>query len=531
MPDAALLGTRSLLTSEGLSITDITGRPPSLGKVGLACSGGGSRAAMVALGVVRFLHHVDLLRHVRALSCVSGGGWFSVPFTFLPGHIADEEFLGTHVEDTASLRLEAGDDPTCLRSLADGHFGVPLTRRTMNVAVIVAKALEDHRKGVPSHRLWSREVGLGLLDHFGLASFGDDHLPVATFGADEGHERSMRIRCPSLERPCHLVRSGDYLPRPYLIVNGSMRVKGHDGADVLAPVQFTPYFSGVMGTGIGTLANREVGGGGISSYAFGGDWLEGPRERMKVRHEYALALSDIVGISSAAYADALADKGIGEISPMLNYVSPLWEPPVGIPARFADGGSVENTGVPSLLAYEDIDTVIAAVASPKGIDVTRRGQVIVERQIPALFGLREYNRDSGYVPYAEPGEGNPDYADNQVFANDAGQFDWLAEQMGARHEAGEAIVVEQSLTTVRNDKYAVRGGREVRVLWLFSSPAKRWREQLPAPLRLTLPPSFPNVPTARTQLDEVHINLLSHFHGWMLDQNRETLAGLFRPDP
>jgi len=528
MTSSTLLGARSLLSADGLSITGISGRPPSLGRVGLALSGGGSRAASTALGVVRFLHHADLLRHVRAISCVSGGGWFSVPFSFLPGDVADAEFLGTHVEDPASLRLDRAGAPTSLRSLADAHFGVPLTKRDMAVGTIVAKAVEDHKKrGVPVDRLWAREVALGLLAHFGLAAFGDDHLPRATFSADRGTERSLRQASPGFDRPCHLVREDDHAPRPYLIVNGAMRVRGPAGDEVLAPVQFTPYFSGVMGSGIGTIDGREVGGGGISSHAFGGEWIEGDRDQMKLRHDCALALSDIVGISSAAYADALADKGLGDISPLLTYVSPLWQPPCGVPARFADGGSVENTGVCSLLAYEDIDTIIAAVSSPEGLDIERGGQVVVERQIPALFGLREYQRGTGYLPYSEPGEGNPDYGDNQVFANDDGQFDWLAEQMGARHEAGEAIVVKQRLTTVNNDKYAVAGGREVTVLWLLTSPSRRWREQLHPSVRLVVPPGFPNVPTALTQLDALHINLLSQFHGWALARDRELVASLF----
>ena len=73
-----------LFTSEGLDITKVSGRPRTLGKVGLALSGGGSRAASVSMGAVRALWHLGLMQHIRAISCVSGGSWFSVPFTFLP---------------------------------------------------------------------------------------------------------------------------------------------------------------------------------------------------------------------------------------------------------------------------------------------------------------------------------------------------------------------------------------------------------------------------------------------------------------
>src|SRR4030095_4956514 len=44
-----------------------------IGKVGLALSGGGFRAAFYHLGVLARLAELDVLRHVDVLSCVSGG--------------------------------------------------------------------------------------------------------------------------------------------------------------------------------------------------------------------------------------------------------------------------------------------------------------------------------------------------------------------------------------------------------------------------------------------------------------------------
>ena len=43
------------------------------GKVGLALSGGGFRAALYHIGVLAKLAELDVLRKVEALSCVSGG--------------------------------------------------------------------------------------------------------------------------------------------------------------------------------------------------------------------------------------------------------------------------------------------------------------------------------------------------------------------------------------------------------------------------------------------------------------------------
>jgi len=48
-------------------------RGASIGKVGLALSGGGFRASFYHIGVLAALAEMDMLRHVEVLSCVSGG--------------------------------------------------------------------------------------------------------------------------------------------------------------------------------------------------------------------------------------------------------------------------------------------------------------------------------------------------------------------------------------------------------------------------------------------------------------------------
>jgi predicted acylesterase/phospholipase RssA len=42
-------------------------------RIGLALSGGGFRATLFHLGVIRFLSEVDLLKKVKLVSAVSGG--------------------------------------------------------------------------------------------------------------------------------------------------------------------------------------------------------------------------------------------------------------------------------------------------------------------------------------------------------------------------------------------------------------------------------------------------------------------------
>jgi predicted acylesterase/phospholipase RssA len=55
-------------------------RSAFLGKVGLALSGGGFRASLFHIGVLARLAELDVLRHVEAISCVSGGSIIGAHF-------------------------------------------------------------------------------------------------------------------------------------------------------------------------------------------------------------------------------------------------------------------------------------------------------------------------------------------------------------------------------------------------------------------------------------------------------------------
>lgn len=521
-----LVKARSFLSADGMSITRLSGRPRTPGNVGVALSGGGSRSAASSMGALRALHHFDLLRHMRALSCVSGGSWLAVPFTFLPARFDEQRFLGPYVDDPGELRWQEGSRPGDLRSLHAENFGVPLARFDLSTANIVVEALRDRYQGVTGSRLWTRQIGEQLLAHFDLARF-EGARPSDCFAADEAMAMAMARSGSTLPQP-YLMRASQMMPRPALIVGASLRVQGYDGQPTLAPVQFTPWMSGVFGTKIGTLGGREVGGGGVSSFAFGGQWLAGPREQPRIELHAPLTLSDVAGISSAAYADGLNDMGMTDLSPALIYFSPYWPRPAGLHAVLADGGSLENTGIANLLAYDDIDAVLAMVNSPDPI-YRRNGEVVIERQVAALFGYREFEPGIGYRRFDERG-GPSDFAHNQVFAHEHGEFQGLVAALGARHAAGEPAVVAQELELVDNPRFCVRGGRKVRVLWCYLSPCRRWVEQLDPTVRLTLGPTFPNVATIRTSLPSSTVSLLAHFTSWVLGQHRDDLARLCFPD-
>lgn len=64
---------RLRVLQEGFGLQPQAARALVFGKIGLALSGGGFRAALYHLGVLAKLAEMDLLRHIDVLSCVSGG--------------------------------------------------------------------------------------------------------------------------------------------------------------------------------------------------------------------------------------------------------------------------------------------------------------------------------------------------------------------------------------------------------------------------------------------------------------------------
>ncbi|MCA9541392.1 MAG: hypothetical protein KC620_20980 [Myxococcales bacterium] len=514
--------------AECTDLTALLGRPPTRGHVGVSISGGGSRAACAGVGALRALHAFGLLRHVRALSVVSGGSWAAVPFTFLPDGFDDEHLLGAFVPDPAALHWHAERTPSHLGYLPSGSLMAAFTEGSMQSIVLLIESVRDAIHGLPGDRLWSRQIAEQILQPFGLAAFTEDGRPDDLFAASPAAADALRAAYPNLPRRIYPVRQSEALPRPFLAVQSAMRVKGPDGSVVLAPATFTPVWSGILGHGIGTLDGIEVGGGAISSHAFGGRRVGGTVTRPRVELSAPFALSDVAGICSAAYADGASDRGFDEITPKLTYFQPLAEDSPSATGLFVDAGVMENTGIAGLLAFPEIDAILAIISPPTAVE--RHGRdLVIDRQIAALFGYREYEKGRGWRRYCEPGIGSADRDGCQVFRSDQGEFQALLAAFGARYDAGEPLVVEAIHEVVQNDRFAVAGGRKVRVVWALQGKVQRFASRLRPSVHLGRGPAFPNIPTASTAMPTPVVSLLAHFSAWMLAETRAVVERLFDP--
>lgn len=131
------------------------------GKVGLALSGGGFRAALFHAGVLARLAELDLLRHVEVLSCVSGGSILGALYYLelrreleqVPDAAMDRDAYIRVVERTQDRLLEALR--TDLRTAAFlRSLPTLLNSRTVQVGALLNRALYRDQT-TPSHEMSS----------------------------------------------------------------------------------------------------------------------------------------------------------------------------------------------------------------------------------------------------------------------------------------------------------------------------------------------------------------------------------------
>lgn len=280
----------------------------------------------------------------------------------------------------------------------------------------------------------------------------------------------------------------------------------------------------------------------------------GHRERLQ-------RVFESMGASRKVLADGFRELSIKGLVPSYGY----W--PVGDPAParsfrttgFADGGNLENTGIGGLLAYRDIDNLIAFIntstpltAGDSGVfDVHGRElpgtRVVVDDQIPPLFGYQPWQAGKGYRLYAgDAAPESPQMGHNQVFASIsfAELLQGLWENSGNAAQPGSnrhAALCRQGLEVQPNPWFGIAGGKRVDVLWVYNNRVRDWFDALTPQVRAILgdfsdPTSykgFPHYSTIDTRLDPTEVNLLSSLTAWIVgaDRNVELFRGMYRVRP
>ena len=595
--------------------------------VGVCLSGGGSRALTAGMGQLQALNFLtvnasSMLSQVRAISTVSGGSWLGVPFEFLPPNgPADSSFLGVFNPNIGSVTLDK------LAILPPGNAAAPITDTIFSPLLLAVQAVILYNAlNVPANMLWQVIIGLNILFPLDLYNPGSDLAPTDLFSYNsQTLSRDVTGPNPSLaNESAALVASGDTRTgRPILICNMAMLIN-ESGTQVesLAPVQATPFITGIIGSPNGTDQNGDaVGGGGITSFAFNSTLSKVTGSSVGVSQTRQWSLTDIAGTSSAFFAEVLQDQiaqwkrnpvdffntllefgkeilewierhllgeyraqakayvyqntaapataGVSltlpnpqDMIPQYNYWS-VANPKVVSnpqPTRFADAGSLDNTGVNGLLAYSDIRSVVSFINSEQplvqgqyGVSDGKGGflpntHVIVSGDIPPLFGYQPYGTgqvnecNKGYVLYAGATCVDDDAVacvHNQVFESSA--FPALLQGLWAaannRGSNSGPAVWTQVLTLQPNKWFGITGGNSVTVAWCYLNYAQPWAHLFANNAAVAnfivkdvSQNRFPNYSTFDTNLSATQVNLMSNLAAWSVvaaEQENQTFSSLF----
>ncbi len=560
--------------------------------VAVCLSGGGSRAMTAALGQLQALEALQangrsLFSQTRILSTVSGGSWAGVPFTFL-SNLADSDFLGVYTPPE-QLTLSAIDQ------LSPRGLAQQITKEFSPEALSV-KALLLHHSGVPADMLWQTVVSLHVLAPFGLCQPFFSLDPARVQSIRNQTFPGVPTQNQDLPAAACIVASCAAQQRPYLVCNTAVRVVESAGnAPAYAPVQATPVMTGVVGQPPASDVNGlPVGGGGVESFAFNSSPQASSAAAAEITQQRPWSLVDAVGSSSAFFAAAientfaqwralpakfaadLASHGpaaigflerhgvepsaasdllsrlagsdaatlVDELSSLIDLAPQYTYWPVASlpcsqtlkPSYFADGGSLENTGIASALSYSDVTTIVAFVNSMTKLASGSDQSIVLDSSIPPLFGLQPYDSTTGgYAPYAgATTPASPDFRNNRVF--DAASFTDLCQglwQASGNGSFNGAAIYWQTLTTVDNPWFGVAGGRTVAVLWVYLEYNSSWHAALTDTLvklkadELKLLSGFPHYKTLHTELSAPEINLLSNLTAWTVLTNASLFQSLF----
>jgi len=237
---------------------------------------------------------------------------------------------------------------------------------------------------------------------------------------------------------------------------------------------------------------------------------------------------------------------------------PVLDPQPGtlsLPNRFADGGNLENTGIAALLAYSDIDSIIAFINASVPMQPGAYGAtdghggfipgtaIVIDDSIPPLFGYQPYGAgkpgNEGYMPYhtGEPGR-YPMFANNQVF--DQAAFPALLQglwEAGGHESHASPAVFSQRLAVLPNEWFGIKAAREVTVVWNYLGFVGKWAALFDhnKPVQAIIETervtnNFPNYSTLKTDLSATQINLLANLTAWSVNEaeGAHTFSLLFR---
>lgn len=468
------------------AITEIADRK----NVGLAFSGGGTRSASATLGQLRGLHETNLLNKAKYISCVSGGSWTCIPFTFLPNSMMDKTFLGKVIppNDVTLEYLQKTDRNSFAHAISNSILFDDFISQAARFA---------------GDETFSRAVGDTFLTPFDIDSL------KRFFSLNDKSIADIVTRNPNMDKDnFYQVHAG----RPFLIVGSIIIRKNNDSPlPKRIPFETTPLYAGINVRHKKAGSNgRDIGGGYVEPFGFDSDEPEtvaaGKPVKVRLgasRHRYTL--SDVMGAAGAAPAEILAKFGLDWVGlPEFKYWPPSAPTTRAKEYTFGDGGILENLGVMPLLLRK-VEKIIVFVNTQHCLSTGK-----INDSIPALFGK------------------TPDFNANHVFPKN--QYKDLVNGLMAAKNSDKTVMHQDKYTVVSNPLFGIAGGWDVEVLWVYNEMVPDWGNQLPSNIKnLIGSGSLGNFPHYRTffqnppaiiDLSAKQTAMLAHLSCWNILENQ-----------
>lgn len=500
--------------------------------VGVCFSGGGSRSLSATMGQLRGLKYLGLIDDVFFISSVSGGTWASAAYTYLPAYYDDNDFLGLTVSNPRNLTL-LNTNPQhpeyALDYLSPNNLGrAPASFSVFGDIDEIMKLKEKYH--YPNDQLWQGLIGNFVLNRWNLWSPDANGLPTRYYSYTVPYLRwkggildrnkqlkAMQFFCVQRQRPIY-VMNGCIVSNP--LKQGS---------------QLLPFESTAVGIGVRHYfpgegpQGRDIGGGTLEPFAMGSDYISdvSPRSVSVTVPPRPFSLSDMVSISSAAFAEGIQSKfpSLGSLIPRYRYWPVKGRKPTAVyNYEFADAGSLEDTGITSLL-NRNLPNIIAFVNSMTPLKKHNSGEIVVDPQIRLLFGKKPTVASLRHKEPYRQDIPNDDVGFTQVFAGK--YYDELAQGLWAANSApynGTAMYV-QTLPVMPNANFGIQGNYNVRVLWVYNTWVHDWYELLSwevgayAGAERDLA-DFPNYNTiTHLDLSARQVNLLAQLSCWNVISN------------
>lgn len=546
--------------------------------IGIAFSGGGTRAATMALGQLRGLREIGLLQHVRYVSAISGGSWAAVPFVYTKSPLDD--FLGVF-EDYSQLKKLEEQKPKdekvdgkidAIIKTPHGELGQAIVDSSLAAGSVqeVAGDIATAFSAQSGDRLW-----LALTAGINRARREPDRLNKTysrLIGGifvdpliDKGTGASKRLFSwnGATVQDASEISEGklgkDFVVagpnRPYLIAGGTVIVSRRDYPyPLLMPVEYTPMYVGIR-----HRFSDRYGGYYVPAWAYDSTLIDAVNTdrqllRVKLEEKRAFTLGDVVGSSGAAPQLALVlgtfvpesfrerVQRASAVFPAFRHLTLNSSPTRTIVTDeigHGDGGFGDNLGIMPLLA--------------RGV----KKIMVFDNSVTQLV---ENNDDlkSLFFPVG-PAGGSGNKAHNAVFwcsdtketgcaATDSDSYyHTLVKKLVAKREAGQPLVYCGGSYKVHgNDQYGVpKDDAGVDICWFYTSKARDWEVNLPSRLQQIVQNKdkkdgkhFDNFPWLATfgqnktnvmKLTPPQVNLLSNLTGWIIDRNREALRTAMLP--